>query len=92
MNTAELLEVNLVEKNKNNQILKNNIEDFKIKNADKITFENKELNLKAGDVVNVIAGYNSDINYKVEIFSFDKKSGEAYLVWDCYWFTKKINK
>lgn len=46
---------------------------------------------KAGDVVVILSGYNSDIEYTIEILGFDSE-GMAYMVWDCYWFPIDLSK
>lgn len=41
--------------------------------------------LKTGDTITFLGGFNKDIMYKSEIFGFSIK-GIIYVVWDCYWF------
>jgi len=92
VNGVKMPYFDLVERYKDNQTLKDSINEFKNKNSENIILENKDLNLKAGDIVDVVSGYNYDMVYKVEIFGFDKTNGKAYLVWDCYWSTKVVSK
>ena len=56
----------------------------------KHTTENKEHNLKSGDVIEFWAGYNNDIRFKSTIHGFDE-NGKAYVNWDCYWFPIDLN-
>ena len=37
-----------------------------------------------GDIIEITAGYNNDIRYKVEILGFDG-DGDIYLLWDSFW-------
>ena len=37
-----------------------------------------------GDIIEITAGYNSDIRYTVEILGFDG-DGDIYLLWDSFW-------
>jgi predicted nuclease with TOPRIM domain len=37
-----------------------------------------------GDIIEITAGYNSDIRYTVEILGFDA-DGDIYLLWDSFW-------
>ena len=57
-----------------------------------IAQENKTIGLKAGDVVEFTSGHNDNIRYKTRILGFDLKDGEAYMLWDCYWFTVDLVK
>ena len=52
---------------------------------------NTEFNLKAGDKIQFYSGYNDDILYISQIIGFDKY-GDAYIIWDCYWYTLKLKK
>jgi len=52
---------------------------------------NKEFNLKTGDIIKFISGHNDDIIYISKILGFDS-DGEAYMLWDCYWFPINLNK
>lgn len=45
---------------------------------------NPELDLKVGDVISFMAGYNDDIKYISEILGFSS-DGRAFMLWDCYW-------
>ena len=55
------------------------------------SLENKGLNLKAGDKVNFISGYNSDLRYIAEILGFNEE-GKAYILWQCWWFPVDLPK
>ena len=48
------------------------------------TETNSELDLKVGDTVQFVSGYNLDMLYTTEILGFDS-DGDAYGLWDCYW-------
>lgn len=45
---------------------------------------NIESNLKIGDIVKFVGGYNSDMIFETEIIGFDK-DGLLYVLWEAYW-------
>jgi hypothetical protein len=65
-----------------------NYEDLKAKCAEFAEKHNLKLsneNLKAGDKIQFMTGYDVDILACAEIFGFDEEN-KIYLVWDCFWF------
>lgn len=64
--------------------------EFKEKTKNPVVDVNKEFNLKTGDIIEFKNGY--DIPMSTEILGFDSSDGEAYLLWDCYWFTLNLKK
>jgi len=70
---------------------KDNYEALKAKCAEFAEKHNLKLsneNLKAGDKIQFMTGYNDDILACAEIFGFDEEN-KIYLVWDCFWFGTK---
>lgn len=55
------------------------------------TNTNNELNLKTGDIVSYISGYNDDIIYTSKILGFDS-DGKAFILKDSYWFAIDLSK
>ena len=41
--------------------------------------------LKIGDTVQFLAGYDKNIMYTTEVIGFDTDN-KIYMLWDCYWF------
>lgn len=79
------ISINLIEKYKQNGWdveLKEKFNIFKEKHG--YNTETSD-NLKIGDIVKFIAGYNSDILYTTEILGFDEE-GNLFVLWECYWF------
>lgn len=74
--------VNLIERYKSSDI-EQKFEQF-AKRIPSFTLENKELQLKANDVIKFIGGYHNNIAYKSKILGF-APNGDAFLLWDCYW-------
>ena len=86
------LEVNLLEKYKTSGEDVEYEEAFnkmKAKGESVFSDENEKYGLKTGDVIQFIAGYNDDIKYTTKILGFDK-DGDAYVLWDSYWFPVKL--
>lgn len=52
---------------------------------------NNELNLKTGDIVSYISGYNDDIIYTSKILGFDS-DGKAFILKESYWFAIDLSK
>ena len=82
-NSQSFPSFNLIEKYYTNY--KDKIDKWLKEYPNSFVFENKEFNLKVGDVITFIGGYNSDIKFISKIFAFDSKTGNAYVYWDCYW-------
>lgn len=57
---------------------------------EKSNLSNNGNGFKAGDIINIVAGYNSNINYKIEILGFE--GIDTFLLWDCYWMPIDLNK
>lgn len=74
--------INLLETNNIEDIL-SKFNEFK-KNLKFISDTNDKFNLKVGDKILFLNGYG--IPMITEILGFDEE-GQAYLLWDCYWFT-----
>jgi len=49
------------------------------------TDANAEFDLKTGDEIHFMAGYEANIYFVSKILGFDA-DGSAYVLWDCYWF------
>jgi len=83
--TQERIKINLIDKY-NNSTIREEFENFKKKLQESNDFseENKSLNLKVGDVVKFIGGYESDVEFTSEILGFNSK-GKAFVLWDCFW-------
>lgn len=83
--TQERIKINLIEKY-NNSTIREEFENFKKKLQESNDFseENKSLNLKVGDVVKFIGGYESDVEFTSEILGFNSE-GKAFVLWDCFW-------
>lgn len=83
--TQERIKINLIDKY-NNSTIREEFEKFKKKLQERNNFsdENKSLNLKIGDVVTFIGGYDSDIEFTSEILGFTSE-GKAFVLWDCFW-------
>ena len=64
-------------------IFKNKVKGF--------TDSNDILNLKTGDIVSFISGYNDDIIYTSKILGFDN-DGHAFILWECYWYAVDLSK
>ncbi len=60
------------------------IKEWKEKNAYRLCYENKALGFTEGDTIKFLNGYG--VPMKTKIFAFCKKSGKAFLCWECYWF------
>lgn len=81
--------INLLEKYKNSnfeqefEVYKQKIKGF--------TNVNEKFNLKTGDIIKFISGENQDMIYISKILGFDS-DGEAYILWDCYWFPINLAK
>jgi len=80
MKAAQLVKVNLIEKYKNSDIaLKFNV--FK----DKVNgFSEYFGNLKKGDIVTFIAGYDNNCEFTTEILGFDFV-GNVFVLKDSFW-------
>lgn len=83
--TQERVQFNLIDKY-NNSTIREEFEIFKNKLKERNNFseENKSLNLKIGDVVTFIGGYDNDIEFTSEILGFTSE-GKAFVLWDCFW-------
>lgn len=83
--TQERVQFNLIDKY-NNSTIREEFEIFKNKLKERNNFseENKSLNLKIGDVVTFMGGYDNDIEFTSEILGFTSE-GKAFVLWDCFW-------
>lgn len=52
---------------------------------------NEKLNLKTGDMVKFIGGYDDNVEFTSEILGFNSE-GFAFMLWDCYWFAVDLVK
>lgn len=88
-NNPDLLKINLVDKYRFDTELQISFAAWREKNSVYgFTDINEALNLKTGDIIEFLGGYNNDILYTTEILGFDK-DGDIYVLWDCYWFPIK---
>lgn len=76
----------------NNQYVQKEIKKFKAENELILSPVSVGGEIKAGDVIRIISGENKDLVYEVEVLGFHHLTGNAYLVWDCYWVCKDLNK
>ena len=60
------------------------------KNKDKISNHNDKHNLKVNDIITFKNGF--DIPMSTKIIGFDIETGNAYLYWDCYWFSINLDE
>lgn len=72
--------INLLDRNTDDILSKFN--EFK-KNLTFISDTNDKFNLKTGDKILFLNGYDIPMITKILGFSAE---GTAYLLWDCYWF------
>lgn len=77
------MKINLIEEYKDSDI-REQFNTFKEK-ARGFSDSNEKLNLKTGDVITFVGGYNDDIEFTSEVLGFDA-DGFAFVLWDCYWF------
>ena len=70
--------------------LRENFEAFK-QTVKGFTNSNENLNLKTGDTIGFMGGFNNDIEFTSEILGFDIE-GNAFVLWDCYWFAIDLSK
>lgn len=89
METTNEQPFNLIEKYKDSDI-KKQFETFKQK-VKGFTDVNEELNLKTGDTITFIGGYDSDILYLSEILGFNSQ-GHAFILWDCFWLDIELKE
>ena len=66
------------------QSLIDQMDAWLVTNASNLTNEDKDFNLKTGDIITFKNGY--DVTMSTKIIGFDVLDGKCYLFWDCYWF------
>ena len=71
------LKIDLIEKFKDNEELKQSIADMKL--------ELKHQKYSVGDVIEFVGGMNRNIIFTTEITGFDV-DGNIYVLWDSFWF------
>ena len=87
MKSKKLIQINLIEKYRNSNIALK-FESFK----NKINgFTDVFGNLKKGDIVKFISGYDNNAEFTTEILGFDSV-GNVFVLKDSYWATIDINK
>lgn len=79
--------INLLEKNGHNEEHRANFESFK-KRIKGFSIEHPD-GTKAGDIVLFYNGYF--VKMFTEVLGFDG-DGNAYLLWDCYWFPMNLDE
>lgn len=82
IDTTNFPTFDLIEKYKDSDI-KDKFASYKEK-TNGFTETNSALDLKVGDTVQFVGGYDKNILYTTEILGFDS-DGDAYVLWDCYW-------
>ena len=88
-NNSETREkVNLIDKYKDSDI-EEEFDKFKSK-VKGFTDENTKHNLKTGDTITFVGGYNDDLEFTSKILGFDS-DGHAFVLWDCYWFPVNLD-
>lgn len=78
--------LNLAEKHKDDEILLDKIEAYKIKK--KLLDKHPTLNIKVNDLISFWGGFHNNFRYTSKIYGFDE-DGDIYVIWDCYWFPLK---
>lgn len=78
---------NLLTEYKNHKSIYDLFAKFKPR-IDNFSDENKEFNLKTGDTILFLNGY--DLPMITKIIGFDA-DGRAFMLWDCYWFPVNLH-
>ena len=86
------LEVDLLERYGEDRILIKRIAEFVDANSKDLADSCQQHSLKKGDIVEFNGGYDNDIRYTSKIFAVDKRDGDMYVIWDCYWFPIRNEK
>jgi len=81
--------LNLIEKYQDSDI-QEKFNQFKSE-IDGFSDSNENFDLKTGDVIKFIGGYDSNIEFTSQILGFNSK-GFAFVLWDCYWVALNLHE